>query len=48
MVNELQTLLPHGYCFSWQKDLVLLHVVANVLIAVAFWVFLFSAGRVVL
>ena len=37
MVNELQTLLPHGYCFSWQKDLVLLHVVANVLIAVAYF-----------
>lgn len=37
MVNELQTLLPHGYCFSWQKDLVLLHVIANVLIAVAYF-----------
>ncbi|MFH1815911.1 MAG: ATP-binding protein [Pseudomonadota bacterium] len=37
MVNELQTLLPHGYCFSWQKDLLLLHVVANLLIAVAYF-----------
>jgi light-regulated signal transduction histidine kinase (bacteriophytochrome) len=37
MVNELQTLLPHGYCFSWQKDLVLLHVVSNMLIAIAYF-----------
>jgi hypothetical protein len=37
IVNELQTLLPHGYCFSWQKDLVLLHVVANMAIALAYF-----------
>ena len=37
MMNELQTLLPHGFCFSWQKDLVLLHVVANMLIAIAYF-----------
>jgi light-regulated signal transduction histidine kinase (bacteriophytochrome) len=37
MVNDLQTLLPHGYCFSWQKDLLLLHVVANVLIVLAYF-----------
>lgn len=37
MLNEIQTLLPHGYCFSWQKDLVSLHVVANTLIAIAYF-----------
>lgn len=37
MLNEIQTFLPHGYCFSWQKDLVSLHVVANVLIAAAYF-----------
>jgi signal transduction histidine kinase len=37
MLNDIQTLLPHGYCFSWQKDLVTLHVVANILIAVAYF-----------
>lgn len=36
-MNELQTLLPHGYCFSWQKDLVLLHVLANMAIALAYF-----------
>ncbi len=37
MLNEIQTLLPHGYCFSWQKDLVTLHVVANILTALAYF-----------
>ena len=37
MLNEIQSLLPHGYCFSWQKDLLSLHTVANILIAVAYF-----------
>lgn len=34
---ELNTLLPHGYCFSWQRDLLLLHVLSDTLIALAYF-----------
>jgi signal transduction histidine kinase len=37
MVNGIQTLLPHGYCLSWQADLLLLHVVSDSLIALAYF-----------
>jgi light-regulated signal transduction histidine kinase (bacteriophytochrome) len=36
-MNDIQTFLPHGYCFSWQQDLLLLHVVADSLIALAYF-----------
>ncbi len=35
-MTELNTLLPHGYCFSWQRDL-LLHVLSDTLIALAYF-----------
>ncbi|MBT9516505.1 MAG: two-component sensor histidine kinase [Methyloversatilis discipulorum] len=36
-MTELNTLLPHGYCFSWQRDLLLLHVLSDTLIALAYF-----------
>ena len=37
MTNGIQTLLPHGYCLSWQPDLLLLHIASNALIALAYF-----------
>ncbi|WP_430434623.1 sensor histidine kinase [Methyloversatilis sp.] len=36
-MTELNTLLPHGYCFSWQRDLLLLHVLSDTLIALSYF-----------
>lgn len=39
MLDSLQpvTLIPHGYCLSWQPDLVAALVIGNVLIALAYF-----------
>jgi signal transduction histidine kinase len=41
-MEEIVRLLPHGYCFSWQRDLLLLHVVSDALIALAYFSIPFS------
>lgn len=37
MMNGMETLLPHGYCLSWQPALLLLHIASNALIALAYF-----------
>lgn len=29
--------MPHGYCFSWQQELVWMHVISDVAIALAYY-----------
>lgn len=36
-MEEIGGLLPHGYCFSWQKDLLLLHILSDGLTALAYF-----------
>lgn len=36
-MGEIGSFLPHGYCFSWQRDLLALHIVSDALTALAYF-----------
>jgi len=37
VIRHINTLLPHGYCFSWNPGLLWLHVISDLLIALAYF-----------